>query len=217
MTSPKNKKGVLEVGLTGGIASGKSTVSRILSELGLFIIDADFIAHKMIEPDGKAFQSVLERFGFSILEGGVISRNKLAQVVFHNDKALQDLNEMIHPHVLEEIDRITQEVLAKGQHHILLTEAALLIETGYYKRYDKLIVVTCSQETQIKRLMERDNMDREEALSRINSQMPITEKIQYADYIIDTDCSLSEVRKKTEELYQKLMEDTKNISNTNNA
>lgn len=201
------KKNLLEVGLTGGIASGKSTITGILSELGLTVIDADAIVHKMMEPGGKAFQKILEHFGPSILEGNLISRKYLAEVVFQDRKTLQELNAILHPLVIEEVERITKEYSIKKKGSILITEAALLIETEYYKRFDKIVVVSCSQETQLRRLMERDQMNRKEALARINSQMPMDEKIKYADYVIDTDCPFSEVRKRTKELYLSLTDD----------
>lgn len=213
----KMKKNLLEVGLTGGIASGKSTVTGILSELGLTIIDADAIAHKMVEPGGKAFQEILEHFGPSVLEGSIISRKYLAKVVFRDQKALQQLNAILHPLVIEEIERITGEYSKKKQETLLITEAALLIETGYYKRFDKIVIVSCSQETQLRRLMEREQIGREEALARINSQMLLSKKMKYADYVIDTDCSLSEVRHRTKELYFTLIDDLNQLMKDRDA
>lgn len=206
------EKAFLQIGLTGGIASGKSTVSRILSEMDFPVIDADSFAHKLVEADGKAYHKVLEHFGPSILEGERISRKKLAALVFQDRDALKELNTILHPLVIEEIEKVTKELLAKNKGPVIITEAALLIETEYYKRFDRIIVVTCSQETQITRLMERDGMNREEALSRIESQMPLDKKVQYADYIIDTNCPLSKVKEKTKELCQKLFEDFKKLT-----
>jgi dephospho-CoA kinase len=206
------EKAFLQIGLTGGIASGKSTVSRILSELGVPVIDADAFAHRLVESDGKAFHKVLEHFGPSILEGDRISRKKLAERVFQDRNALQELNAILHPLIIVEMERVTKELLEKKKGPIIITEAALLIETEYYKRFDRIIVVSCSLETQIERLMVRDRMNRGEALARINSQMPLDEKAQYANYIIDTNCPLSEVKEKTKELYIKLIEDSKKLS-----
>ncbi len=206
------KKAFLEIGLTGGIASGKSTVSRILSERGIPIIDADAFAHRLVEPDGKAYHKVLKHFSSSILEGDKISRKKLAELVFLDKNALKELNAILHPLIIEEMERVTKELLEEKKGPIIITEAALLIETGYYKRFDRVIVVSCSQETQIKRLMERDQMNREEALARVDSQMLLDEKAKYADYIINTNCSLSEVKDKTIALHRKLIEDFKKLS-----
>ncbi len=206
------EKAFLQIGLTGGIASGKSTVSRILSQLDFPVIDADSFAHRLVEADGKAYHKVLEHFGPSILDGNKISRKKLAALVFQNRNALKELNTILHPLIIEEIEKVTKELLEKRKGPIIITEAALLIETEYYKRFDRVVVVTCSRETQIKRLMQRDRMNREEALRRIESQMPLDKKRQYADYIIDTNCPLSEVKEKTKELYQKLLEDYKKLT-----
>lgn len=204
------RKGFLEVGLTGGIASGKSTVSEMLSALGLFVIDADEIAHQLIEPAARAFSSVLERFGESILIDGRIDRKLLADIVFRDRKALNDLNFIVHPLVREEIVKLTDLYIDRCVHsdranRIIVVEAALLVETRRHIQFDRLIVVHCNLETQLKRIMERDQMSRSEALARINSQMPMEEKISYADYLIDTDCIMEEVRLQTRNLYKKLL------------
>ncbi|MEW5807395.1 MAG: dephospho-CoA kinase [Acidobacteriota bacterium] len=209
------KRGFLEVGLTGGIASGKSTVSKILSSLGIFVIDADAIAHRLIEPDGRAFCKVIETFGNSIIESGKIDRKKLADIVFKDKLALAYLNAIIHPLVREELEILTaryiseilKKEIAERNKRIVITEAALLVETGFYTSYDRLIVVHCSRDTQIKRIVERDGTSREEALARINSQMPMDEKIGYADYLINTDCPFGEVELQTRNLQAKLLSD----------
>ncbi len=198
------KKEILRVGLTGGIATGKSTVSKFFSLLGIRVICADAIAHDLIEPGGKAFRMVVDRFGESILENGRISRKKLADIVFRDVKDLDDLNSIIHPLVREEIEAIEKEYSAgkseethDKQGTVVIVEAALLVETGYYRRFDKLIVVHCSKETQIERIMARDRMSREDALARIDCQMPIEEKLRFADYSVDTERSLEEVEEQT--------------------
>jgi len=205
------RKGFLEVGLTGGIASGKSTVSRFLSSLGICVIDADEIGHQLIEPEGAAFGKVLERFGESIIESGRIDRKKLADIVFKDRQALNDLNFIVHPLVREEIARLSDRFIEQrsedqNANRIIVVEAALLVETRLYIQFDKLIVVHCSRETQIQRLMARDGMSRMEAIERINSQMPMEDKILYADYLINTDCSLEEVEKQIRNLYRKLLD-----------
>ena len=212
------RKGFLEVGLTGGIASGKSTVSKFISSLGIYVIDADEIAHRLIEPGGRAFDKVLERFGDSIIESGRINRKKLADIVFKDGQALNDLNFIVHPLVREEISRLSDRYIEQGSedqnaNRIIAVEAALLVETRRYIQFDKLIVVHCSRETQIQRLMARDGMSRMEAIERINSQMPMEDKILYADYLINTDCSLEEVEKQTRNLHKKLLDysDTANF------
>ena len=205
------KKGFLEVGLTGGIASGKSTVSHFLSSLGIYVIDADEIAHQLIEPEGGAFDKVLERFGESIMESGRINRKKLADIVFKDRQALNDLNFIVHPLVREEISMLSDHYIAQrsddqNANRIIVVEAALLVETRRHIQFDKLIVVHCSRETQIQRLMGRDGMSRMEAIGRINSQMPMEDKILYADCLINTDRSLEEVEKQTQNLHKKLLE-----------
>jgi dephospho-CoA kinase len=199
---------ILRVGLTGGIASGKTTVSRILTELGAFVLDADAFARTAMEPGGGAYDRVVKRFGTTILdEDGRIVRPRLAQIVFHDDEARKSLNAIVHPVVLAEADRRIAEYAPRGVAPVTVFDAALLVESGLYRRFHRVVVVRCTRETQIRRLLARDGVSTTEAEARIDSQAPLEDKLAIADYVVDTEGTLRETRKQTEGVYASLLSD----------
>ena len=199
---------VLRAGLTGGIASGKTTVATFLEELGAYRIDADRIAHAIMEPGGPAYGAAIERFGPQILDAeGRISRSALAEIVFGDPAAREALNSMTHPRVAEEIDRRVLLYAAVGHSPIVIVDAALLVETGFYRSLDKLIVVSCSREAQLRRLLAREGMGPDMALARIDSQAPLEAKLAVADYVIDTETTLRETRREAERVHASLLQD----------
>jgi dephospho-CoA kinase len=199
---------ILRVGLTGGIASGKTTVASLLGSLGLFVIDADAVAHRTMEPGGSAYDRVVERFGRTILdERGRVVRARLARIVFHDSAERQALDAIVHPEVMSEADRSIEGYATRGGLPIALFDAALLVESGLYKQFHRLIVARCSHETQIRRLLVRDGLSATEAEARIDSQAPLEEKLAVADYVVDTEGTLRETRKQTEGVYASLLND----------
>lgn len=194
------------VGLTGGIASGKSTVSNFFRALGAQIIDADILAREVVEPEKPSWQEIVDFFGKNILlPNGHIDRKKLGAMVFQDPVKREALNRIVHPRVLEEENRLYRDLRSRYPDAVIIIDAALLIEAGYSKRLSKLIVVYVDAQTQLQRLMARDGISAEEAWSRIHSQMPLIEKVKYADYVVDNRGSLEETRRQVEEIYQKLM------------
>ena len=199
---------ILRVGLTGGIAAGKSTVARFLSELGVFVLDADHLAHMATAPGGAAYDDVVAQFGERILDGqGHIDRLRLAQIVFEDTASREALNRLVHPKVRAEADRRIKEYSAKALMPLAVVDAALLFETGAFRDFDRLIVVHCRRETRIERLIERDGMTPDQAEARIDAQAPTADKLAVANYVIDTDDSLEQVRRGTEEILGRLMSD----------
>lgn len=196
---------MLRVGLTGGLASGKSFVGKTLAQLGCHLIQADELGHQVLRPGGEAYDSVVEKFGTAILAADrTIDRRKLAAEVFDQPDRLDFLNSVIHPPVI----RMQQELIAQAEaadpEGIAVVEAAILIETGSYKRFEKLILAFCDDEQQIERAMRRDQMTREEALSRLRRQMPLSEKRKYADYVVDTSGTKEETVLQTQQIYNSL-------------
>ena len=195
------------VALTGGLATGKSHVGKVLESLGCHVIEADALGHLALAPNGEAFAPVLAEFGPAILKGnGSIDRKALAAIVFHNPERLQALNAIVHPAVGRLRQAQVDAILARDPLAIIVVEAAIHIETGGYKQYQKLILVVCSEQEQVKRAMSRDNANREEVLARIAQQMPLSEKRKYADYVIDTGGTPEETRRQTTEVYNSLRE-----------
>ncbi len=195
------------VALTGGLATGKSHVGKVLESLGCHVIEADALGHLALAPNGEAFAPVLAEFGPAILKGnGSIDRKALAAIVFHNPERLQALNAIVHPAVGRLRQAQVDAILARDPLAIIVVEAAIHIETGGYNQYQKLILVVCSEQEQVKRAMARDNANREEVLARIAQQMPLSEKRKYADYIIDTGGTPEETRRQTTEVYNSLRE-----------
>jgi dephospho-CoA kinase len=199
---------ILKVGLTGGIASGKSTVATFLRELGAFIVDADQVARQVIKRGEEAHREVVERFGPGILDDeGEIDREKLAEIVFSDPEARSDLNGIVHPRVREEAARRFERCADAGESRLAVYDAALLVETGVYREMDKLIVVSCRTGIQVERLILRGSMGAEQAEARIAAQASIEEKLAAADYVIETDGSLDETRRQTEWVYAGLLND----------
>jgi dephospho-CoA kinase len=188
---------MLKVGLTGSIAVGKSFVLSVLAELGCITFDADRIAHAVMEPGRQAHRDVVLEFGDSVLAAdNSIDRQKLGAIVFADPARRERLNQIVHPRVIEEQNRLLEEAEAAQPHGIVVIDAALMIESGGYKRFEKLIVVFCDRELQIERLMARNNLSREQAELRIASQMSSEEKRNYADFEIDTSDGFAETRKR---------------------
>ncbi len=196
---------MLKVGLTGGLASGKSFVGRSLAELGCFLIQADELGHRVIEPGGEAYDGVVALFGQEILNpDGTIDRRRLATLVFADPELLAKLNALVHPPVKAREQAMAAEFAREHPDGIAVTEAAILIETGSYKDYDRLIVAVCRPEQQIARSMERDGVSREEVLNRLRRQMPLEDKVKYADFIVDTSGSKENTRQQARAVYESL-------------
>jgi len=199
---------MLIVALTGGIASGKSVAAQVLEELGCAIHHADQIAHELMEPEKPAWKKIVAHFGQEILnKDNTINRTQLGTIVFSNEKKRRFLNRIIHPLVFEK-KRETIDILEKeGRYKIFISEAALTIEAGFVDFFDKIIMVYCREDIQIKRLMERDQISHPEAMKKIKSQMNPREKMNYADYTIDTSGSLGSTVEQTERVYRNLLFD----------
>ncbi|HZS09241.1 MAG TPA: dephospho-CoA kinase [Blastocatellia bacterium] len=199
---------MIKVGLTGGIATGKSFVSSVLRELGCAVADADAIAHQVIASGQPAYEEITREFGPDVpglvAETGAIDRAKLGAFVFNRPERLKRLNEIVHPRVFAGQERWIAEVAARDPEAVIVIDAALLIETGAYQRFDKVIVVYCDPELQIGRLMARNILSREAAQARISSQMPSAEKLRYADYSINTSGGFDETRRQVEAVYAEL-------------
>lgn len=196
---------MLRVALTGGLASGKSFVGRTLEHLGCFLVQADLLGHQVLEPDGEAYQSVIQEFGPEILDNEKrIDRRALARVVFSNPDRLAVLNALVHPPVRERTERLLAEFAAREPQGIAVVEAAIHVETGGYRNFDRLILAWCSREQQVERAMHRDHATREEVEARLSRQMPLEEKRKHAHYVIDTSGSKEDTVRQTEEVYRQL-------------
>jgi dephospho-CoA kinase len=196
---------MLIVGLTGGAASGKTAVSDVLREEGAYIIDADQIARELVQPHGLAWNELVRTFGREILqEDGSIDRKKLADRVFVDPNQRKLLNQILHPLITGEMERRTREIGQKNPETIVVIDAPLLIEVGYHRRVDKLMVVTSTQAEQIERLKARDGINSEQALRILSSQMPVEEKVKLADFVIRNEGSLAETRERAKEIFREL-------------
>lgn len=197
---------ILRVGLTGGIASGKTTVAQILAEHGAFVLDGDRLAHEVMSPDGAVHQAVVERFGREILgDAGGIDRARLGARVFRDSADREALSSIVHPAVLAELERRIASYT--GHSTLAVFDAALLVESGAYRRFDKLVVVRCSGATQIRRLLARDRLTAEEAQRRIDAQASLALKLAVADYVVDTEGTLRETRAQVGAIYARLLAD----------
>jgi len=195
---------MLVVGLTGGIATGKSTVSALLKSHAIPIIDADILARQVVEPGTKAYSQIVSYFGDDIRHpDGTLDRPKLGSLVFNDAEKRKKLNSIVHPAVRQGMVWQVVRCWLKGE-KICVLDVPLLIEAGLWKWVGRIVVVSCSEELQLSRLMSRDNFDEEAAKSRVSSQMPISEKTCYADHIIDNTGSKDELFTQVDALVRKL-------------
>lgn len=198
---------MLKVGLSGGIACGKSYTLDQFRKLGAFTLDADKIAHHLLQPGQLGYQKVVEVFGSSYLTADLtIDRQKLGRLVFSDAEARQRLNRIVHPLVFEEEKRQIAE--AESTHRgapLILVDAALMVETGSFQNYQVILMLYCKPDVQLTRLMLRDKLPPHEARQRINSQMPILEKVKYGDYIIENSGKLSHTREQVEYVFKDLL------------
>ena len=196
---------MLIVGLTGGVASGKSVVSRILKEEGAYLIDADQIARELVQPRTSTWEELVKVFGKEILQkDGSIHRKQLAAKVFSDPKQRDLLNRTLHPRIKEEMGRRLKTIGQKDPEAIVLIDAPLLVETGNHREMDKVIVVISTEAQQIARLREREGMDQEEARRIMASQIATEEKVKVADFVIRNEGSLEETEKRAREVFQEL-------------
>lgn len=192
------------VGLTGGIACGKSTVTRIFAESGAYVIDADHLARAALAPHTPGAREVVKVFGPGVAPGGVIDRSRLAALVFGHPRRLRRLEAIVHPRVFAEQRRLVRALAARDAGSVVVFDAALLIETGAHRAMDAVVVVYADQRTQVARLMRRDRLTRAEALTRIRSQRPVRLKRRAADYLIDGRAPLRSLRARVREILSEL-------------
>jgi dephospho-CoA kinase len=184
----------LVIGLTGGIASGKSTVSAMFSDMGITVIDADIEARLAVEPGEKAYNDIVSQFGAEILEEeGAINRQKLGSIIFNNEDKRLLLNSIVHPAVRERMAQ-KRELAEKAKEKAIVLDIPLLFESKLTGLVEKIILVYVNEETQLERLMKRNGFSEAEALSRIKSQMPLKDKVKLADAVIDNGGSIEETR-----------------------
>lgn len=193
------------IGITGNIASGKSSAARMFEELGARIIDADEIARKVVEPGEPAWKESVQEFGKEILEpDGAINRKKLADIVFRDEGRRKRLNEITHPRIKDKIIGLLNEYKKEGA-TVVMIEATLIVERGgLMDLIDGLIVVTADEEKQIERLVQGKGYTREEAVSRLRAQMPAEEKVKHADYVIDNSGSPGDTRIQVKAVWEKI-------------
>ena len=193
------------VGLTGGIATGKSTVAGMFKRCGAVVIDADRLAREAVQPGKPAWREIVKAFGKTILNPDrTVNRPALGTTVFGHPAKLRRLEHMIHPRVAREQRRLTQQAAKKDPRAVVIYDVPLLFEAGIDARVDTIIVVTADRETQIARLKKRNRLSRAEALRRIKSQMPLADKRRRADYTLSGTCPLPQLKKQVRSLYQSL-------------
>ena len=196
---------MLRVGLTGSIAVGKSYVTAVLQELGCHTMDADSVAREVVARGSAGLKAVVNAFGVDVLaDDGSLDRKKLGSIVFGDEGKRDLLNRILHPLIIERQDQQIREWESQDPNGIAVVDAALMIESGGYRRFDKLIVVHCRPEIQLERLTAREGISREQALRKINSQMSQEEKLKFADYRIDTSDGFEATRHQTDGVYREL-------------
>ena len=198
---------MLRVGLTGSIGVGKSFVGSVFVELGCHLLDADETAREVVLPGSYGLFAIIEEFGNDVLQpDGTLNRKQLGAIVFEDEQKRQRLNAILHPLIIERQDQILHEWELADPNGVGIVDAALMIESGGYKRFDKLIVVHCRPEVQLERVMLRSGLSRGEAQRRINSQMPQQEKQRFADFLIDTSDGFESTRQRTKVVYDQLIQ-----------
>ena len=198
----------LLVGLTGSIATGKSTVSRMFTELGSVVIDADLLAREVVEPGEAALAEIAAEFGPGVLQAdGTLDRKKLGAIVFGDPARRKRLEQITHPAIGARFQRRLAELEARGFEGLVLWDAPVMIESGGYKQMDKLVVGATDESTQAERLRARDAIDAAEAERKIRSQMPVAEKAKLADYVIDNAGDRAATERQVRDVHQALLRD----------
>jgi dephospho-CoA kinase len=196
---------MLRVGLTGSIAVGKSYVTSVFEELGCHVLDADQTAREVVEPGAAGLRAIVESFGRQVLkDDGTLNRARLGELIFADSELRQRLNSILHPFIMARQDEVMREWEAQDPDGIGIIDAALMIESGGYKRFDKLIVVHCRPEVQLERLILRTGLSPEQAKQRIAAQMSQEEKQRYADYLIDTSDGFDITTSRVREIFNQL-------------
>jgi len=196
---------MLTVGVTGGVGSGKTTVSRMFEEEGAYLIDADQIARELIQPGSPAWKELLRVFGRTILKkNGTLDRSLLASLVFSNRRKRRLLNDILHPRIRREMEKRAREIARKDPKAIIIFDVPLLVETGFHREMDQVVVVTSKEEQQIRRLKERAGLKEEEARRILSSQWDIEKKVKVADFVIRNEGSLEQTRTRVREVFQEL-------------
>jgi dephospho-CoA kinase len=192
-------------GLTGAMGSGKTTVAKLFKELGAYVLDADEICRSLVEPGKPAWREAVKMLGKDILrDDQTIDRQKIADIVFNDPEKKKALEVILHPRVMAEEQAIYKNILKDHPGALVLIDAALLIESGNYRKVDKVIVIACDEETQLQRIMTKNMFSREDAQRRLQQQMPLKDKINFADYVLHNDSGLSELKDKVEALFHQL-------------
>ena len=206
---------MIKVGLTGGIASGKSLVSSMFTELGAHTIDADELAHELMTPGQPAYNEIVEKFGDSILHPDkTINRSKLAELAFDKKRPrIYELNRILHPGVIQKYEAWMDEIEKQEPEAVVMLEAALLLEAGLRRRFDKIVVVTLKQQQRIERWSQRFNVDQEtarlEVTRRMMAQAPDEAKLQAADFVIDNSGTVDETKAQVKNVYDALLSQAK--------
>jgi dephospho-CoA kinase len=192
-------------GLTGGIASGKSTVARFMQALGAKVIDADRVGHELLQPSNPVHHQVVSHFGQEIVKpGGEINRQRLGSLVFGDPQRLSELTSIVHPALIARIGELSVELRLQYPRAVIVVDGALIYEAGVADRFIKVLVAWCRPEQQIERLMAKTGLSRQDAIRRVESQVPAEEKRRRADYVIDCSGSLEETRAQVEALYPEI-------------
>ena len=211
MKSEVNRDRGIIVGITGGIACGKTTVSELLAEKGAIPINADEIGHQLLKVDSPVIDELVSAFGQEILdESGDVSREKLGAIVFQDKSARERLNAILHPLIIQRSRSRARQLVIGDPSCVVLLDAPLLIEAGAYDSVDLIVVVAAPSETQLQRILERSQaqnrpLTEDEAQARIDSQMPVSEKVKYADVVIENSGTLEELKGKVDQLWDQLM------------
>ncbi len=196
---------MLVAGLTGGIATGKSTITEMFRRLGAYIVDFDILSRVVVEPDLPAWRDIVDFFGESVLnEDRTLNRTKLGEIVFDDEEKRRQLQGFIYPRLFEEYARRLEEIRKKDPDAIIIADVPLLIEIRLQSMFEKIIVVYAPEELQLRRLIERDGFNRKDATKRLEAQMSIEEKLKHADYIIHNTTSLDDTRSEVENIYKEL-------------
>lgn len=198
---------MLKVGLTGGIASGKSTVSEAFARLGAKVLDADEVAREVVLPGKPAWTKLRHTFGSEFFHpDGRLNRSKLRRLVFADPEQRSRLNAIVHPEVMREIDFRFEQLTSSAEHAVVLVDVPLLIEVGVAHRFDKVVVVYANESVQVMRLMQRDGLSREEARQALSVQIDLREKAKKADFVIDNSGTPGETQAQVEKVWQELLE-----------